>query len=142
MPDPMLDKLSRFTPHGTVADQAAFLFAAGRASARIPWGWKAVVAGLVIANICWVFLLFLHTSIKTQPNAPLPPESPSEHSSPTAPLQPTVSNPHSNGDETWSYRAILSAGDLEQFPTTKPLHNPIPTDHPLTLSAGRRGEID
>ncbi len=138
MPDPILDKLARFTPHGTLADEAALLFAAGCASARTPWGWKVAVAGLLLANLGWLSLLIFHTSAETPPQPELTPATPTH----TEPLQPPASNPPPIGDDLWSYRVLLTAGDLEQFPRTIPLRDPIQTDAPLTPLAGHRGELN
>src|SRR5262245_13822395 len=48
-PDPMTDRLSRFTPTAPGLDRDAILFAAGRRSARGSWLWKAL-AGLLAAT--------------------------------------------------------------------------------------------
>jgi len=142
MPDSMLDKLARFTPHGTGGDQAALLFAAGHASARTPWGWKVAVAGLLLANLGWLSLLIFHPIAEIPPTTPPQPELiPAARPLPE-PLLPPASNPPPIGDDLWSYRTLLSAGDLEQFPRTIPLRDPIQTDAPLTPLAGHRGEFN
>jgi hypothetical protein len=142
MPDPILDKLARFTPHGTAADQAALLFAVGQASARTHWGWKITVVGLLLANLGWLSLLIFHPSAEIPPNTPPQPEmTPATHPH-TELLPPPASNPPPIGDDLWSYRVLLSAGDLEQFPKVEPLRHPIQTDNPLTPFAGHRGELN
>jgi hypothetical protein len=142
IPDPILDKLARFTPHSTAADQAALLFAAGQASTRTPWGWKVAVVGLMLANLGWLSLLTFQPSAETTPNTPPQPELTPATPPHTELLQPPASNPPPIGDDLWSYRALLSAGDLEQFPRTIPLRDPIQTDAPLTPLAGHRGEFN
>jgi hypothetical protein len=49
-PDPVFDKLGRFTPAATGIDRDDWLFAAGRASARTPRGWKAAVGVLALTQ--------------------------------------------------------------------------------------------
>ena len=139
-PDPILDKLACFTPYGTAAGQAALLFAAGQASARTPWGWKIAVIGLLIANLGWLFVLKFHSIAEVPANTPQQPKL--APAPPTEPLQPPTSNLLPSDDDLGSYRALVSTGDLEKFPTTKPLHNPIQTDTPLTPLAGHRGELN
>jgi len=139
IPDPILDKLARFTPHGTAGEQAGLLFTAGLASARTHWGWKIAVVGLLLANLGWLSLLTFHPSAETPPNTPPQSELTPAH---TEHLQPPASNPAPTGDDLWSYRVLLSAGDLEQFPKVEPLRHPIQTDNPLTPLAGHRGELN
>ena len=47
-PDPVFDKLARFTPSVSSLDAAEVLFRAGQASARTPWCWKIAVVGSVL----------------------------------------------------------------------------------------------
>lgn len=48
-PDPVTDRLARFTPSAAGLDRDALLFAAGRRAARASWFWKAA-AGLLAAS--------------------------------------------------------------------------------------------
>ena len=50
-PDPVYDKLAKFSPDAAAVDASVLLFEAGRASARTPWGWKAAAAALLVANV-------------------------------------------------------------------------------------------
>ena len=49
-PDPVTDRLSRFTPHAPGLDRDAILFAAGRRSARGSWVWKAAAGLLALSQ--------------------------------------------------------------------------------------------
>jgi hypothetical protein len=141
-PDPILDKLARFTPNGSAIDQAALLFEAGRASARTPLGWKFAVAALLAANLGWLSVLTFHSNPRNLPgtnavpdriNAPLPePEG----------LQPLAKRLPQTSDEPRSYRELISVSDPEQFPRIEPLHNPVPSTDPLTPRSASRGELD
>ncbi len=47
-PEPVFEKLTRFTPSASSLDPAEVLFRAGQASVRTPWGWKVGVSGLLL----------------------------------------------------------------------------------------------
>ena len=131
-------KLSRFTPV-SAADPAELLFAAGRASARTHWGWKATVAGLLLTNAV-AAALFAHRPpvaagpLEPQPATPaiIPQPEPPRSAPPTG----TVTT------EPWSYQALASAGDPDRFPKTEPTRGGYATPAPLTPLSARRGEID
>ena len=50
-PDPVFDKLSRFTPSVPSLDPAEVLFCLGQASAPTHWGWKIAVSGLALVIV-------------------------------------------------------------------------------------------
>ena len=134
-PDPMA-KLAKFTPAGG-ADPAELLFAAGRASARTHWGWKAAVAGLFATNLALGAALALRS-----PGAPATPPA----TEPPAPIvqPPSLPVPQfqvAPSDEPSSYHVLMGA-DLEHLPKVEPVSDPIPDRPPLTALAGRRGELD
>jgi hypothetical protein len=132
-PDPVA-ALTRFTPAGVV-DPAELLFAAGRASARTHWGWKATVAGLLLSNAALgAFLVFgSHDVPSVVPPAPMPVVQPEPTPAPPSAPAPT--------DEPWSYRA-LRATDPELGPNTEPVSDFTPAREPLTVMSGRRGGFE
>src|SRR5205085_831155 len=58
MPDPLADRLTRFTPDAAGLDRDGLLFAAGRASARPNRIWKAVAALLAVSQVVVLILLW------------------------------------------------------------------------------------
>jgi hypothetical protein len=58
MPEPFLERLSRFTPDGGGLDRDALLFAAGRGSARANGGWKAIATLLAASQVLSLVLLW------------------------------------------------------------------------------------
>jgi len=142
IPDPVLDKLARFTPNTTIVDNAALLFAAGRASARTPWFWKVATTALLLGNAGWLSLLIIRPSSPTAPVvvpqkesvAPVPPQA-------EPATDPTNITPPPS-DDPWSYRALLSAGDPEKFPRTEVFNGSLPNNEPLTPRSSLRGDLD
>jgi hypothetical protein len=57
MPDPLTDRLGRFTPDGAGLDRDAILFAAGRASVRPQRSWKAIAGVLTLTQVLTLMLL-------------------------------------------------------------------------------------
>jgi hypothetical protein len=135
MPDPVFDKLAKFTPDAAAVNPAELLFAAGRASARTPWGWKTAVAGLILTNLVCVSLLVFHSpeappEVHTVPAVVTQPEPPS-----TVPVAPQT-------DDPWTYHTLISVSDPERFPKIDIGADPMPTERPLTPLSWRRGGID
>src|SRR5437763_16773397 len=58
MPEPFLERLSRFTPDGSGLDRDALLFAAGRASARPHRGWIVAAGALAACQVLTLALLW------------------------------------------------------------------------------------
>jgi hypothetical protein len=132
-------KLGKFTP-ATSLDPAELLFAAGRASARTPWGWKAAVAGLLLTNTLTLTLLALRPQAHvTQPEPPpapvVPPAQQPGPPQPSLPADPIF-------DEPWSYGALSAVGDPDRFPKSEPIAGAQRPEAPLTVLSARRGEID
>jgi hypothetical protein len=141
-PDPVLDKLVRFTPKSTALNNAALLFAAGRASARTPWVWKAAVAGLLLANMGWLSLLVLRPDVETAPK-PLQQPDPIPLANPLSdPAPPLTNSSPTASDDLLSYRALMSAGEPELFVHVEPLKGLMQDEKPLTPRTAERGEID
>ncbi len=141
-PDAFIEKLTRFMPLSTAANQSALLFAAGQASARTPLGWKVAVVGLLLANFGWLSVLTLHSNARIEPlSAPQPDTMPSVTPQ-VEPAHPPVNDTPSTSNDPWSYRALLSAGYPETIPQVKPSYDPITTEKPLTPRMIYRGEIE
>ena len=139
-PDPVFDKLVRFSPDAGGVDPAAILFRAGQASARTPWVWKLAVAGLLVVSISMAGALAFHEQRIPAAGAPGAPEvvpvivvvpvptaEPASSPSPSEPLSP------------WSLGA-LHAADPDDLPALQPVSGMAPADHPLTPRS--QGEID
>ena len=132
-PDPIA-KLAKFTP-ATSADPADLLFAAGRASARTPRGWKAAVVSLALSNVALCACLLLVP--RDAPTvAPVPAAAVPQQPEPILPSPASVPV-----DDPWSYRT-LRATDPEFSPTSEPVANLTPPRAPLTARSGRAGDID
>ncbi len=132
-PDPIA-KLAKFTPAAS-ADTADLLFAAGRASARTHWGWKAAVAVLAISTVTLGgFLAFGPRDVPPAASTPVLVVQPQPEPVPVPPASAPV-------DDPWSYRT-LRATDMERSPNTEPVANLTPPREPLTARSGRAGDID
>jgi hypothetical protein len=62
MSEPILERLSRFTPDAGSLDRDALLFAAGRSSARPNRGWMALASLLAGTQVMSLVLLFPHAT--------------------------------------------------------------------------------
>ena len=132
-------KLAKFTPV-TALDPAEVLFAAGRASARTAWGWKAAVGVLLLTNAAAVGLFAFHSRAPV----PQPEPQPAPVVAPLPQPEPPQSGPPNSTVTTdpWSYAALAAVGDPDRFPKSEPIageHRPLA---PLTVLSARRGEID
>jgi hypothetical protein len=58
MREPIIERLSRFTPEGSGLDRDAILFAAGRASARPNRGWMALAGSLAVCQLVTLAILW------------------------------------------------------------------------------------
>ena len=131
-PDPIA-KLAKFTPAAS-ADAADLLFAAGRASARTHWGWKAAVAALALSNVALgAYLALRPTDAAPAAPAPVPVAQPQP--------KPVPASAPAPADDPWSYRTLRATG-IEGSPTAEPVANLAPARQPLTARSGRGGEID
>jgi hypothetical protein len=59
MPEPIIDRLSQFTPNGSSLDRDALLFAAGRASVHPNRGWMALAGMLATSQVMTLALFWL-----------------------------------------------------------------------------------
>src|SRR5688500_20369614 len=57
-PDPMTDRLSRFTPSAPGLDRDALLYAAGHRSARGSWLWKALAGLFATTQVITLLMLW------------------------------------------------------------------------------------
>jgi hypothetical protein len=57
MSDPLVERLSRFTPNASGLDRDSLLFQAGRASVRPAHTWKAVAAALALCQLLTLAML-------------------------------------------------------------------------------------
>jgi hypothetical protein len=131
-PDPTLGRLAGFTPAAAL-DPAEMLFAAGRASARTPWGWKAAVAGLLALNVATAAALL-------RPGHPPPSDpAPGVHTPvPPSDEQPPVEDaPDSPGEAM-----LVRTTNLDDRPRPEVITDLVAARYPLTPVSGRRGEID
>lgn len=134
-PDPVFDKLGRFTP--VRPDVAEILFAAGRASARTHWLWKTAVAVLVAVNAVAVMLLVSREPrVENHTSPEIPAVIPPAVTSPAEPISPPLS------EDPWSYRSLTQIGDPDQFPEPKADAGPPQQVRPLTVQTLLRGELD
>lgn len=136
-PDPVLDKLARFTPDGSQIDPAELLFRAGRASARTHWGWKAVVAGLLLANLGTAGFLVLRSE-----KSPLPPEpAPVQLVVPAAVPSPEPPPPEAPASpDPDSLGSLARVFDPDSPP---PPAGFVPPDHPAeVLTVGSRDQFN
>jgi hypothetical protein len=111
MSEPILERLSRFTPDAGRLDRDALLFAAGRASARPNRGWKTLASLLAGTQALSLALLWPHSS---------PPVGQSTISiagapAPTATPGPSASEASSNPG-LWSARRGLLEPDASDRP--------------------------
>ena len=136
-PDPVFDRLDRFTPDASTIDPAAILFRAGRASARTPWGWKLTVAGLLVTNVVTAVALGYRSPADPDPIPTpvlvpvIPPALESTPApEPTSPLSP------------WSYAAMMGITDADQLPHSEPIDGITPAELPLTARPTRMSGTD
>ena len=89
MPDPLTDRLGRFTPDAAGIDRDAILFAAGRASVSPRRSWKAVAGVLALTQALTLMLLMPWPTSRQEratPEGPTPaaprPEAAPPHTAP------------------------------------------------------------
>ena len=73
MSEPIVERLSRFTPDAAGLDRDALLFAAGRSSARPNRGWMALASALAVTQAVSLAVMFLPASLQGRvPSIPSP----------------------------------------------------------------------
>jgi hypothetical protein len=102
MSEPILERLSRFTPDSGGLNRDALLFAAGRSSARPNRGWKTLATLLASTQALSLLLLWPHHN---------PPAGQTTVAVVTAPLPPAALEPRTSEALTspgaWSARRRL-----------------------------------
>jgi hypothetical protein len=127
MREPIIERLSRFTPDGSGLDRDAILFAAGRASVRPNRAWILATGALAACQLVTLSLLW------PRPMNPLSP--------PVEPIVATqllvASGPAStNGTElALLTRQFLQSGK-EDFPSPPVAGPMVPSDPPLYAYVG------
>ncbi|HKA07785.1 MAG TPA: hypothetical protein VKD71_11050 [Gemmataceae bacterium] len=95
-PDPVTDRLARFTPNASGLDRDALLFAAGQRSARGSRLWPAAAALLAVSQVVTLIALWPSEPVQSPVVAPIPTNSP-----PPEPITPAT--PPSS--EVWTVRS-------------------------------------
>jgi hypothetical protein len=132
-PDPVFDKLGRFTLDGSGIDRDEWLFQAGRASARTPWGWKAAVGVLLLTQTATMTVwLSASAPVSAPPMAPAP--------TPEAPAAPVRVPDDVYRLDPDSYVVLLRTFDPSAPPPLPP-HDPL-SEPAVPLTAGWRGTIE
>ena len=136
MSEPLVERLSRFTPDSTGLDRDALLFAAGRASARPNRRWLALAGTLAASQVLTLALLWPR-GIAPTPVPPGRPEPPVAVTAPAPPLpSPLPEAPPAPRDpsEVWALRdrVLAAEGNLSAPAAVEPM---TPADPPLCAGA-------
>lgn len=143
MPEPLAERLSRFTPDGGGLDRDALLFAAGRASARpgpARFVWPALTAGLAALALALGVWLSAERSERLALAARLRQTAPAPAAVPPPP--PAPAQPHTGDDppasSVFAARHALEQG-LDAWPSAAVRANPTgpPQADPPVLRVGR-----
>lgn len=108
MSEPIIERLSRFTPNVGGLDRDSLLYAAGQASARPNRTWIALAAVLAATQ---TLTLALWWSRPAPTLAHLPPPTPR----PTAPVPPEPPSESSGDPGQWSVRHRLLESEPENY---------------------------
>ena len=92
-PEPLTDRLGRFTPNALDLDRDAILFAAGQRSVRGSRAWKGLVALLLVSQLFTLLMLWPST-----PNAMVVAPVPANE----RPASDLVFPPRSGSSDVWS----------------------------------------
>jgi hypothetical protein len=111
MSEPIIERLSRFTPDAGGLDRDALLYAAGRASARPNRAWISLAAALACTQPLFLVLLWLHL---VPPAAHVPVDIVSVPAPFAAVESPAPDLSESTG--LWSARHNLSETEAEHIP--------------------------
>lgn len=124
-PDPLTDRLNRFTPNAAGVDRDAILFAAGRRSVRISRLWPAATVLLAASQVVTLALLWPRSSeIAVTPPAPAVQSSP-----------PLILPPTSPSSDMLTAGSRPEALQKEPSPTSGEFIDPGPT---LTVASASR----
>jgi hypothetical protein len=139
-PDPVFDKLARFSPSEASLDPAEILFRAGRASAHTPRVWKIAVVGLLLTTIG--LTVFVSLRGENKPVSGSPDVVPVLVVVPVA-IPAAKPNSPPDRDEAfteWSLGTLRRTIDPNEMPRSPAMVELSPADPPLTPRL--RGEID
>jgi hypothetical protein len=126
-PDPVTDRLARFTPSAGGLDRDALLFAAGRRSARSSRLWPAAVVLLAVSQVVTLIALWPSERVAPPVVGPVPANSPPPKS--VAPPTPPAS-------DVWTVRS-----DPDVMPGPTPATGQFVTaGPPLTAGSAFRFE--
>jgi hypothetical protein len=114
--DPLIERLTQFTPDGGRLDRDALLFAAGRASVRPSRGWRALAAALAASQLLTMTLILW-------PREAAPAPEPHWEAAPIVTVTPTPSTPEplppiSEGSGTWALLQLLESNGKLPLPET------------------------
>ena len=126
-PDPVTDRLARFTPSAAGLDRDALLFAAGRRSGRGSRLWPAAVALLAVSQAVTLVMLWPGSQepVTSAPAAPA-----------FAPVPSLSVPPNSSSPDLWT--AGSSPDVLAAPPSGRPGEVFVTSEPPLTAGFGRR----
>jgi hypothetical protein len=119
-PDPVTDRLSRFTPNAPGLDRDAILFAAGRRAAGASWLWKAAAGVLAASQAVTLVMLWPQASAVPEPVASPPAVAPAPEPEPPSP---------SPGPDVWTAGSPPDVLLRSEPMTTVPF---VPAGPPLT----------
>ena len=111
MSEPILERLSRFTPDAGRLDRDALLFAAGRASARPNRGWMTLASLLAGSQALSLALLLPHSSPSVEKSTVFIAGVPAPSAAPEPPA-----NEASAHSGLWSARRALLESDSSDRP--------------------------
>lgn len=132
--DPLVQKLSRFTPSSSSVDRDAMLFAAGRASAPRTAGWKVLVSALALSQTATLAIWFVGRLFETPQRQTVPGIANYEEISPAFKEAP-VQLPASVDTYASLWRQLEESG----LPRPEPFADPLPA-HPALSADLRRQE--
>jgi hypothetical protein len=129
--DPLIQKLSRFTPSSSSVDRDAMLFAAARASASKARGWKLLATALAMSQTAMlaVWLAGPGADLRGARSGPLNIDK-SMVFVVSAPVLPPVSPE--------SYGSLMRHLERDGLPMPEPLADPMPAER--VLSADLRSQ--
>jgi hypothetical protein len=120
MPEPIIQRLSQFTPDGSRLDRDALLFAAGRASVRPNRGWMAAAGALAACQLATLVFLW--------PRPPAPDTHIVANGGPPTVTMPT--GPSDASQMEMLNRRVLASKDAD-LPPDSPSDDLVPAAPPL-----------
>jgi hypothetical protein len=130
MPEPILERLSRFSPDGSGLDRDALLFAAGRVSAGRRRGWAIAAGTLSVSQLVTLALLW------SRGLAPAVPPHQAVSVPAAAKSAVAESMPSPRDTEEWVLvRRQLLASKNDDLPPPAPVTDLVPGGQPLRANA-------